>query len=70
MFNREDNGRITLQRTRDGSCKAIIKKIQFLDDGEWTFLIEDKRGQNETLKKHRHNIDVRQNGNILNLRYF
>ena len=64
MFNREDNGRITLQRTRDGSCKAIIKKIQFLDDGEWTFLIEDKRGQNKTFKKHRHNIDVRQNGNI------
>ena len=64
MFNREDDGRIILQRTRDGSCKAVIERIQFMDGGEWTFLIEDKRGQNKTLKKHRHNIDVRQNGNI------
>ena len=62
LLKREDNGRIILQRARDGSCKGIIKRIQFMDGGEWTFSIEVKGGQNKTLKKHRHTIDVRQNG--------
>ena len=58
----EDNGRIILQRTKNGSCKAIIKSVEFKDEGEWMFLIEYKEGQNNTIKKNMHNINVRQNG--------
>ena len=54
-----------LQRTRNGSCKAIIKAIQFQDQGEWTFLVEVKEEQNKTIKRFVHNVQIGQNGNTL-----
>ena len=58
----EDNGRIILQKLRDGTCKLIIKNVEFKDEGEWSFSTEVIEGNRKLYNKYEHHIVLRQNG--------